>query len=169
MAIFLQDDPRGATFSIRFVDIAIIVLYLVGTRAIVAYLAGRNKRDSDDYFLGGRKFIWPLIGISLFATNQSGASFIGLAGSGYADGIAVYNFEWLTAVALVVFVAFILPFYLRSEVFTLPEFLERHYSKSSRLAFSGFALITSMFIDLAVVLYGGAIVPSLTIISTKTP
>jgi SSS family solute:Na+ symporter len=157
-AIFLQQGARAETFSIGWIDIAIIVLYLLGTRAIVAYWAGRNKRDSDDYFLGGRKFIWPLIGISLFATNQSGASFVGLAGSGYADGIAVYNFEWLAAVALIVFVAFILPFYLRSEVFTLPEFLERRYSRSSRLAFSGFALITSMFIDLAVVLYGGAIV-----------
>ena len=61
----------------------------------------------------------------------------------------------MAAVALVVFVAFILPFYLRSEVFTLPEFLERRYGQSSRLAFSGFALIASRFIDSDVVLYGG--------------
>ncbi len=90
--------------------------------------------------MGGRSFIWPLIGFSFLATNQSGASFIGLAGSGYDQGIAVYNFEWLATVALIFFVIFILPFYLRSEVYTMPELLERRYGENCRIAFSGFSI-----------------------------
>lgn len=144
-------------FDLGGIDIAIILVYIVATR-IIGFIVGRGKKDSEDYFLGGRNFIWPLIGLSLLATNQSGASFIGLAGSGYNNGIAVYNFEWLAAVALIFFVIFVLPFYLRSRVYTMPEFLDRRYGHNSRLAFSGFLIFTNVFVDLSVALYGGGIV-----------
>ncbi|MGF1473844.1 MAG: sodium:solute symporter [Rubrobacteraceae bacterium] len=120
-------------------------------------MTGKNE-NSEDYFLGSRNFIWPLIGLSLFATNMSGSSFVGLAGAGYNSGISVYSYEFMVAIILVIFIFFVLPFYLRSEIFTIPEFLERRYDRRTRLAFSGFNLFTNMFIDMAVALYAGALV-----------
>ncbi len=144
-------------FELGTIDLVIVIVYIIATR-VIGFVVGRGKESSEEYFLGGRSFVWPVVGLSLLATNQSGASFIGLAGAGYSNGIAVYNFEWLAAIALIVFVMFILPFYLRSRVFTMPEFLERRYGTSSRIAFSGFSLFTAMFIDLSVALYGGGVI-----------
>jgi solute:Na+ symporter, SSS family len=98
-----------------------------------------------------------LIGFSLMAANLSGASYLGLAGAGYHDGIAVWNYEWMATLVLVFFAFFILPFYLRSKVNTVPEFLEHRYDRRARYVFSGFTLVTAMFIDSAGALYAGAI------------
>ena len=89
---------------------------------------------------------------------MSGSSFVGLAGAGYNSGISVYSYEWMAAIILIIFIFFILPFYLRSRVFTMPEFLEKRYDVRSRLAFSGFNLFANMFIDMAAALYAGGIV-----------
>ena len=139
------------------IDIVVIVVYLIASRVIPLLFRGRND-DSEGYFLGGRNFTWPLIGLSLFATNQSGSTFVGLAGSGYNQGISVYSYEWMAVVILVIFIFFLLPFYLRSEVFTMPEFLEKRYDRRSRLAFSGFNLFANIFIDTATALYAGGVV-----------
>ena len=98
------------------------------------------------------------MGLSLFATNMSGSSFIGLAGAGYNQGIAVYSYEWMAVVVLIFFVFFILPFYLRSGVFTMPEFLEKRYDRRSRMAFSAFNVFANVFVDCAAALYAGALV-----------
>jgi solute:Na+ symporter, SSS family len=144
-------------FDITGLDIGILIGYLVLSRIIPLLLSGK-KEDADDYFLGGRNFVWPLIGFSLFATNMSGASFVGLAGAGYSQGISVYSYEWMTSAILVIFIFFILPFYLRSGAFTMPEFLEKRYGRNSRLAFSSFNLIAMMVIDMASALYAGGLV-----------
>jgi SSS family solute:Na+ symporter len=144
-------------FSITGLDIGILVGYLILSRIIPLLLSGK-KEDADDYFLGGRNFVWPLIGFSLFATNMSGASFVGLAGAGYSQGISVYSYEWMTSVILVVFIFFILPFYLRSGAFTMPEFLEKRYGRGARMVFSTFNLAAMMIIDMAAALYAGGLV-----------
>jgi len=144
-------------FNVGGIDIAVLVGYLVLARLIPLWLTGAQE-DADDFFLGGRNFIWPLIGFSLFATNMSGSSFVGLAGAGYNQGVSVYNYEWSAAVILVFFVFFILPFYLRSGVYTMPEFLERRFDYRSRRVFSGINLFFNMFIDAAGALYAGALV-----------
>jgi SSS family solute:Na+ symporter len=144
-------------FDITGIDIGILVAYLVLSRIIPLLLSGKSE-DADGYFLGGRNFIWPLIGFSLFATNMSGASFVGLAGAGYSQGISVYSYEWMTSVILVIFIFFILPFYLRSGAFTMPQFLGQRYDGRSRLAFSSFNLFAMMFIDMASALYAGGLV-----------
>jgi solute:Na+ symporter, SSS family len=145
------------TFEVGALDIGILIGYLVLSR-LIPLLLTRGEKDSSEYFLGGRNFVWPLIGFSLFATNMSGASFVGLAGAGYNSGISVYSYEWMAAVILVLFVFFILPFYLRSEVFTMPEFLERRYDRRSRTTFAGFLVFMSMFVDAAAALYAGGLV-----------
>ena len=144
-------------FEVTGIDLGVFVAYLILSRIIPLLFRGKNE-NSEDYFLGGRNFIWPLIGFSLVATNVSGATFVGLAGGAYTQGISIYAYEWMTTVVLVVFMFFILPFYLRSQVYTMPEFLSRRYDGRSRLAFSGFTVFTNVFIDLAVGLYAGAVV-----------
>jgi SSS family solute:Na+ symporter len=110
------------------------------------------------YFLAGRRLRWPVIGLSFYVSNMSGSSFVGMPGSGYADGIAVYNYEWLPAPILVFFVFFLLPAYLKARVSTAPEFLEARFGPGSRRAFSAFLLFANIFIDAAAALYAGATV-----------
>ena len=147
----------SSRFEVGAIDISILVAYLVLSRIIPLLLAGKNE-SSEDYFLGGRNFIWPFVGLSLVATNMSGATYVGLAGAGYSQGISVFAYEWMTTVILAIFIFFILPFYLRSQVFTLPEFLNNRFDGRSRLAFAGFNLFANMFIDMAAALYAGALV-----------
>lgn len=144
--------------NISALDIGILLAYLVLSRLIPLWLNRKQGGGSDGYFLGGRNFVWPMIGFSLLATNVSGASFIGLAGAGYAQGISVYSYEWMAAIILIFFVIFILPFYLRSKVFTMPEFLERRYDRRSRTGFSILLILFSIFLSAAGTLYAGALV-----------
>ncbi len=165
--MILTADGGGAPdFTLRTLDLVIIVGYLLASRIIPLIASNRaQKRDaeagkdaSESYFLGGRNFLWPFVGLSLVATNMSGATFVGLAGGAYNQGISIFAYEWMTTVILAIFIFFILPFYLRSQVFTLPEFLERRFDVKSRRAFAAFNLFANMFIDMAAALYAGAIV-----------
>ncbi len=144
--------------EIAFIDIAILIGYLILSRLIPLWLNRKQKENTDGFFLGGRKFVWPLIGFSLLATNVSGASFVGLAGAGYAQGVSVYSYEWMAAIILIFFVFFLLPFYIRSGVFTMPEFLERRYDRRSRVAFSILLLFFAIFLGASGTLYAGALV-----------
>ena len=90
------------TFEFTVIDLSILVGYLILSKLIPLWLT-RKKKSSSGYFLGGKSFTWPMIGFSLFATNMSGSSFVGLAGAGYAGGIAVYSYEWMAAIILVFF------------------------------------------------------------------
>ena len=148
-------------FEITTLDLAVVGIYLVLSRVIPLWLTRGKQGDTDGFFLGGRNFTWPLIGFSLFATNMSGASFVGMAGAGYTNGIAVFSYEWMAAIILVVFIFFLLPFYLRSGVFTMPEFLERRYDSRLRYAFAGMLIFLSIFLDCAGALYAGGLVVQL--------
>ncbi len=145
-------------FEISTLDIGILVGYLALSRAIPLWLNRKQKADGAGFFLGGRNFVWSLIGFSLFATNMSGSSFVGLAGAGYSQGVSVYSYEWMAAVILILFVFFLLPFYLKSGVYTLPEFLARRYDRRVRLSFSGLLIFFNTFVDAAGALYAGALV-----------
>lgn len=101
---------------------------------------------------------WPIIGLSFYVANMSGSSFIGLPGSAYNDGIAVFHYEWIPAFILVFYVGFILPFYLHSKVYTAPQYLEARYGRESRLAFSGFLLLANILVDAAAAFYACAAV-----------
>lgn len=145
-------------FQITWIDLSIVVFYLVASRVLALWLVRGKSADADGFFLGGRNFIWPLIGFSLFATNMSGASFVGLAGAGYNSGISVFSYEWMAAIILVIFIFFILPFYLRSQVFTMPEFLERRYDRRLRYGFAALLIFLNIFLDCAGALYAGGLV-----------
>ena len=144
-------------FELSNLDLTIVVGYLV-LIVVLGLRYAKKSETEEDYFLGGRRFTWPLIGLSLYASNMSSASLIGMAGSGYASGVSVYNYEWMAAVVLVFFAIFFLPYYLRSQVYTMPEFLERRYDSRSRYIFSGITLFGTIIIDTASSLYAGALV-----------
>lgn len=144
-------------FELHALDLVMVGVYTVLIVGLGCYFAWRTK-TTDDYFLAGRSLTWWLIGFSLFASNISSSSLIGMAGEGYGTGIAVYNYEWMAAVVLIIFVVFFLPFYLRARIFTIPEFLERRFDVRSRYYFSGVTIIGNILIDTAGALYAGALV-----------
>ena len=114
-------------FTLSTLDLGIIVFYLLFVTLLGFYFGSKHK-DAEDYFLAGRNLTWPIIGFSLFASNMSSNSLVGLAGAGYKDGFSVYSYEWMAVVILIIFAVFFLPFYLKNKVFTIPEYLEKRYS-----------------------------------------
>ena len=143
-------------YELAPIDLILIGAYFLVVVVIGIRLAGRNH-TAEDYFLAGRGMIWPLIGVSLFASNISSTTLVGLAGDAYISGISVFNYEWMASIVLVVFAFFILPFILKSQVFTLPEFLERRFDGRLRLYFSGLTLFLNIVVDTAGSLFAGAL------------
>ncbi len=148
------------SLTVAPIDLAILIIYVLGSRIIFGWYIARKRRqgDAEAYFLGGRNLHWVFIGLSFYVSNMSGSTFVGLPGSGYLNGIAVYHYEWLPAIILIVFITFVLPFYLEARVFTAPQFLERRFDHRAKLIFSGFLLLANIFIDAAAALYAGAMV-----------
>lgn len=143
-------------FNLSTLDLSIMILYGV---FIIGYGIYHSKRNSsEEYFLGGRSLTWPTVGISLFAANISSSTLIGLAGSAYLLDMTVYNYEWYAVLVLVFFAIFFLPFYLRSGVYTMPEFLEKRYDERSRYYFSFITVVGNILIDTAAALYVGTLV-----------
>jgi len=139
------------------IDIAIIAVYFIVIFAIGFYFA-RKERTSADYFLASRNVGWFAIGASLFVSNISTGHFIGLAGSGASSGLAVGSFEWLACLILVLVPWVFVRFYLRSNVFTMPEFLERRFSRSCAVYLAGISILAYVFTKISVHLYAAAIV-----------
>ncbi|MEO9964915.1 MAG: sodium:solute symporter [Reichenbachiella sp.] len=142
--------------SLNWIDILIIIVYLLG---IIWYgIKKGNQESSEDYFLAGRNMTWPIVGISLFAANIGSSTLIGLSSDAYNTNIGVYNYEWMAAVVLVFFAIFFLPFYLKTKVYTMPEFLERRYDSRSRYYFSFITIVGNVIIDTAAGLYAGNLI-----------
>ncbi len=153
-------------FTISLIDWIILLLYFafIFWRGI-----GYAKRHAgaEDYFLAGRSLSWPLIGLSLYASNISSSSLIGMAASGYETGFSVFSYEWMAAVVLIIVAVFFLPFYLRSKIYTLPEFLEKRFDSRSRYYFSALTILTNIGVDTAATLYAGALVIQLMLPSAE--
>ena len=143
--------------GLETVDVAIIVVYFIIVFAIGFYFA-RKERTSTDYFLASRNVGWFAIGASLFVSNISTEHFIGLAGSGATSGLAVGHFEWLACFMVLLLGWVFVPFYLRSNVFTMPEFLERRFSRSCAVYLAAISILAYIFTKISVHLYAAAIV-----------
>ena len=142
--------------TLNIIDGMIIICYLVG---IIGYGISKGKqKSSEDYFLAGRNLTWPIVGISLFAANIGSSTLIGLTADAFKTNIAVYNYEWMAAVVLIIFAIFFMPFYLSSKVYTMPEFLERRYDSRARYFFSIITIVGNVIIDTAAGLYAGNLI-----------
>src|SRR5215468_3824678 len=154
-AMLLQSAP--AVSHITPLDWTMIALYF-GVLLCVAWWVVRKGRDNAaDYFLAGRNLGWWVIGASIFASNIGSEHIVGLAGSGATSGVALAHYE-LHAWCLLVLAWVFVPFYMRSKVFTMPEFLERRFSESSRYILSIVSLITFVVSKIAVGIFAGGVV-----------
>ena len=124
---------------------------------VVWWVVSKSKDTAADYFLAGRNLSWWIVGASIFASNIGSEHVVGLAGSGAKDGVAMAHYE-LHAWCLLVLAWVFVPFYARSLVFTMPEFLERRFSTGSRYVLSIVSLITFVVSKIAVGIFAGGIV-----------
>lgn len=154
----LHLEKKTMNGTISLIDSSIIILYLVGI-LIIGIMSGRVKNmTSDSYFLAGRGLNWIMVGAALFASNISTIHLVGLAASGYNEGLVWGNFEWLASLTLILLALIFAPFYFKSKISTLPEFLERRYDSKSRTVLAIIAIIGALFVHIGMSLYAGAVV-----------
>ena len=139
------------------IDWLIIFAYFAIVLGIAWWVIKRQKDTSDEYFLAGRDLGWFVVGASIFASNIGSEHLVGLAGSGATDGVAMAHYE-LHAWCLLVLGWVLAPFYMRSKVFTMPEFLERRYSPTARVVLSLISLVAYVLTKVAVGIFAGGIV-----------
>lgn len=144
--------------SLSYIDLFVIALYLVGIIVVGLWFSRRKKQTSEGYFLAGKTLTWSVIGASLFASNISTVHLVGLAESGFIDGIVWGNFEWFSAFELLILAFVFIPFYLRTKITTLPEFLEKRYDHRSRMILAIFSILAALFMHIGVSFYAGAVV-----------
>jgi SSS family solute:Na+ symporter len=134
-----------------------IAVYFGILLCVATWVVRRAKDSATDYFLAGRNLGWWVIGASIFASNIGSEHIVGLAGSGATSGVAMAHYE-LHAWALLVLGWVFVPFYMRSMVFTMPEFLERRFNEKSRYVLSIVSIITFIISKIAVGIFAGGVV-----------
>lgn len=137
-------------------DTVLFIAFIAFVVGISLY-ASRKEDNTEDYFLAGRRLTWWLIGISLIASNISSEHFVGMSGQGFSLGLAIASYEWMAALALVVVGLVLLPKFLRTGIYTLPEFLEYRYNRNAKLVMACFMLAFYILVTMATVLYSGAL------------
>jgi SSS family solute:Na+ symporter len=145
------------SMSFNGLDWLVVSLYFLALGAIAWWVVRKKPQSSEDYFLAGRHVGWFVIGASIFASNIGSEHIVGLAGTGAKTGLVMGHYElhsWLVLTLGWVFV----PFYMRSQVFTMPEFLERRYNGAARWILSLSALIAYVLTKISVTIYAGAVV-----------
>ncbi len=140
------------------IDGMVIGIYIVAIIAVGLWVVRKKTMNAESYFLAGHSLKWPMIGAALFASNISTIHLVGLAASGFSDGLVWGNFEWLAVGTLILLGLVFAPFYYNNKISTLPEFLERRYNATSRTFLAFFALIGALFMHIGVSLYAGAVV-----------
>ncbi len=147
----------AAHSTLTGLDWLMILLYFSVLGGVAYWVVSKSKNTAADYFLAGRNLSWWIIGASIFASNIGSEHVVGLAGSGAQDGVAMAHYE-LHAWCLLLLGWVFVPFYMRSQVFTMPEFLERRFSPASRYVLSIVSLITFVISKIAVGIFAGGVV-----------
>ncbi|WP_066631004.1 sodium:solute symporter [Labilibacter marinus] len=143
----------------QLLDYIVLAFYLLVVVGIGIITGVREKKaTSEGFFLAGRSLKWPLVGAALFAANISTIHMVGLAGQGFSDGLVWGNFEWSAFLFLIVLSLIFAPFYFKSQISTLPEFLEKRYNGKARTMLAVISLVTALFLHIGVSLYAGALV-----------
>jgi SSS family solute:Na+ symporter len=153
----IAEQAGAATGGMETLDWIVIGAYFALLFGVAWWVIRKNKDTSDDYFLAGRNLGWFVIGASIFASNIGSEHLVGLAGSGCTNGVAMAHYE-LHAWCLLVLGWVLIPFYMRSKVFTMPEFLERRFNPTSRWVLSMISLVAYVITKIAVGIFAGGIV-----------
>ena len=148
---------RELKSQITGADWTVIAIYFGILLSVAAWVVSRRKDSAADYFLAGRNLGWWIIGASIFASNIGSEHVVGLAGAGATSGVALAHYE-LHAWCLLVLAWVFVPFYMRSMVFTMPEFLEKRFSPASRYVLSVVSIITFIVSKIAVGIFAGGVV-----------
>ena len=145
-------------FRIAPVDTIVFIAFIVAVIATGLIKSKGEGKNSESYFLAGRGLTWWLIGISLIAANISSEQFVGMSGSA-ADylGMSIASYEWMAAVTLVVVAFAFLPYFLRTGIFTMPEFLEHRYGQGTRAIMAFMMMVLLVFVSLTGVIYAGGL------------
>lgn len=147
----------GGKSVLTGLDWLMVALYFGILLCVAWWVIRKSKNEAADYFLAGRNLGWWVIGASIFASNIGSEHIVGLAGSGAKDGVALAHYEFHAWCLLVLAWVFV-PFYARSLVFTMPEFLERRFSTGSRYVLSIVSLVTFVVSKIAVGIFAGGVV-----------
>ncbi len=146
--------------NMSLIDITVFSLYVVFLLTTALWVS-REKRghekNANDYFLAGNSLPWWAIGASLIAANISAEQIIGMSGSGYAIGMAIASYEWMSAITLILVGKFFLPVFLKRKIFTMPQFLEQRYDHKVRTILAVFWLGVYVFVNLTSILWLGAL------------
>ncbi|TKC08531.1 sodium:solute symporter [Pedobacter frigoris] len=148
---------------LKSLDLSISILYILGILAVGLWAGISHRRknklnEAGEYFLAGKTLKWPAIGLALFATNISTVHLVSLAQSGFDSGLLNGNFEWMAAFTLILLSLFFVPFYIKSGVATLPDFLEKRYDRASRDWLAIISVISAIIIHIAFSMLAGGIV-----------
>jgi solute:Na+ symporter, SSS family len=148
-------------------DYIVFFIYFIAVSAYGYYIYQRKRSattSSKDFFLAEGSLTWWAIGASLIASNISAEHFIGMSGSGFALGLAISTYEWMSAATLVVVALFIIPIYLKNRIYTMPQFLSVRYNDKVSTVMAVFWLLVYVFVNLTSIIYLGALA-----ISSITP
>lgn len=143
--------------NLSLVDILVFIAFfsvVIG----VSIFKSRKETSSEDFFLASRGLIWPIIGISLIAANISTEHFVGMAGQGAgATGLAIASYEWIAAITLVFVALFFLPKFLKSGIYTIPEYLEYRYNSYARAIMAFYTMAIYIGVTISAVIYSGGL------------
>jgi len=143
--------------ALNWLDLTVLFAF-IGLTMTFSMLKSRSERNEEDYFLAGRGLVWWLIGLSLIAANISTEQFVGMNGSAAGGmGLAIASYDWMAAASLVIVALYFLPRFLRTGIYTLPEFLEYRYGPAARAVMAGLTVVIYAGVTIAAVLYSGGL------------
>jgi SSS family solute:Na+ symporter len=141
-------------------DFTVVAIY-AAVLLFIAQWVSREKvghqKNTSDYFLAGRSLPWWAIGASLIAANISAEQIIGMSGQGFVVGMAIASYEWMAALTLLIVGKYLLPVFLKHEIYTMPQFLEQRYDHRVRMVLASFWLGVYVFVNLTSILWLGAL------------
>jgi len=144
--------------NLSTLDIVIIVAWIFGLLVFGIYISLTSKKEtSSDYFLASNSLPWWAVGGSLIAANISAEQFIGMSGSGYAVGFAIASYELMAAITLLIVAKFFLPVFIKKEIYTMPQFLEKRFDSRVRTGLAFFWVLLFIFVNITSVLYLGSL------------
>lgn len=142
--------------NISILDAVVFSSYCLLIIGIGIWVSRKGNKTSEDYFLAGKSLPWWAIGASLIAANISAEQFIGMSGSGFAIGLAIASYEWMAAITLLIVGKYFLPIFIEKRIYTIPEFVEKRFSKNLKTILAVFWIGLFIFVNLTSVLYLGA-------------
>ena len=148
---------------LHWLDYGVFILYFLIVSGYGYWIYHKKKfkqTDTKDFFLAEGSLTWWAIGASLIASNISAEHFIGMAGSGFAIGLAISSYEWMSSATLILVAVFFIPIYLKNKIYTMPQFLSQRYNDTVATIMAVFWLLLYVFVNLTSILYLGSLAVS---------